>query len=132
HGDRPRGQGLAGAGAANAEAALRPEERAVRAAQDEVALTGQVAVADGGERRAGVRTAVDVAEHLAAAAHEETVEQHVVCPEVEAPGAGIVQVVNAAQHGSWRRLSRVQPHGSAPNVAFHGRTSTLWKRPAWV
>src|SRR5262245_49004612 len=90
--NRPRRQGLAG----DAKTALRAKECAVRAAQDEVALASQVTVADRGQRRAGVRAAVDVAEHVVAAARDESVEQVVARAEVEAAGAGIGEVAQAA------------------------------------
>src|SRR6185437_4218599 len=81
--DRPRPQAAAGARPGDAHAAADAEERAVRAADDQVALAGQVAVGERGQRQAGVRAAVDIAEEPALLAHEEAEEEVVALAEHE-------------------------------------------------
>ena len=68
---------MAGAGAADAPAIVGPEEGAVRGAEDEVALAGQVAVRNDRQRHAGVGATVDPAGDGVAGAGDEAEEQGV-------------------------------------------------------
>ena len=73
------------------------EQRPVAGAEDVLAAAGQEPVVKGGERPAGVRTAVDIAGHQLATAHDETGEQGLADAEPKSLAARIVDLGQGAE-----------------------------------
>lgn len=129
---RPGGEAGAGARSADAQAILDAEQGSVIGAQDVVALGCQKAVAEGGQRQGGVRAAVAPAEDTVPRPHDEGGEEALAGAKDEFPGARIGKVGQGAEPGSGLRAGGIAAQGRAPKVAFQGRISTDWKRPARV
>jgi hypothetical protein len=110
HPKRPWRQGSAGAGAADARAALDIEQRAVPAACD--AIRSDIIVELLCERQAHVRTAIDIAEHLVAAADGETVEAAGAHFDDEAARGAVRDLIERAERDAGRRGGKTLGQGS--------------------
>ena len=101
----------------------------MRGADDEVTFARQVAVGEEGQGKAGMRTAVDEASHLAAGAYHEAGEYMFADPKREAARAGLGYVRQGAERDAGGGSGRVQFQGTTTR---QGRISMLWKRSTAV
>src|SRR6202021_2186790 len=99
---------FARAGTADAQAVQGPEQGAVRSAQKEIALPGEIAIRRKGEWQSRMGGAVDPALDATALSHDEPHEQRLSRTERETLGPRIGEIVQGAKTGSGRRLSGVQ------------------------
>jgi hypothetical protein len=110
HPKRPWRQGGAGARATKARAARDIEQRAVPAACD--AIRSDIIVELLRERQAHVRTAIDIAEHLIAAANRETMEAPGAHFDDEAARGALRDLINRAERDAGRRGGKTLGQGS--------------------
>ena len=98
------------------------------AAEDQVALTGQIAVRDQRQRHAGVGAAVDAVTRLARGGPRSP-GTGLALAEDETPRAGIGQFGESAEARARRRLGRVAAQGR-PTDRRQARISTRSNSPA--
>src|SRR6185437_12877936 len=90
-------EALADAGAADAEPVLRPEEGAVRAAQQVIAAAVEEPVGQPVERRADMRAGIDIGAEIAAAADDEHRDLLGAFAEAKAAALALRHLVRPAQ-----------------------------------